>query len=179
MDAEREPLTGEGPWDQDDLAGREKTADTTPGAAAPSAPRRPLRSTLAISAALFFLAMGLIVALAAVTTLSQPARLELGPAYALTSLVTQIALVVVGTLNIGAALGILLRFGWARRLGFAMAILGLAVAVIFYVGPLTSFQVPLLDPLMALTIAAVVGYGWCLLALLVSGSHFKREGRSA
>ncbi len=157
---------------------REEAGRPSPVAAAAAAyapaQRRPFRSTLAMSAAFFLLVLGLIVVLAAVTALSQPPRPDLGPSYAMTSLITQVALLIVGALNVGAAAGVFLHAGWGRQLGMLLSILGLAVGAIFYLGPLASFNVPLTDPLRMATIAALIGYSWCILVLLVSGSHFSR-----
>ena len=73
----------------------------------------------------------------------------------------------------GTAVGIYLHMGWARRLAMALAIVGLAVGAVFFVGPLATFQVPLLDPLMITTLIAMAGYAFSLLAMLVGGSHFR------
>jgi hypothetical protein len=139
----------------------------------PPRPRRPFRSTLAVTSAGILLIIGIVLSLTAFASLSQPARPELGPAFAMTALVSQAALLVVGMLNVAAALGIYLHSAWARRLGIALSILGLVASIVFFIGPLSNFRVGLLDPLMLVTVVALLGYGLSLLALLVAGSHFR------
>lgn len=164
------------PW-QDD----EQTADGPPDLAerqapttvAATAPRRSIRSTLALGAALILVVLGLFAAFVALTSLSEPRRPDFGPAYAMQSLVTQAALLLVGILNVFSAIAIFLRRNIGRRLGIVVAALGLLVSAVFLVGPLSTFNVQLTDPLMLATIASVVAYGFTLLALIVSGSHFR------
>jgi hypothetical protein len=139
----------------------------------PAPPRRSFGSSLAVLAAGILLILGLILSFAAFASLSQPGRPDLGPVYAMTSLVTQAALLVVGVLNVAAAVGIYLHIGWARRLAIALASLGLIVSAVFLVGPLTTFKVQLLDPLTIATWLAILGYGYGLLAMLLGGSHFR------
>jgi hypothetical protein len=119
------------------------------------------------------LVLGLVLSFAAFASLSQPGKPELGPVYAMTSLVTQAALLLVGVLNVAAALGIYLHLGWSRRLALGLSIVGLIVSAVFLVGPLSNFHVATLDPLMIATLVAIVGYAFSLIAMLVAGSHFR------
>lgn len=164
------------PWQNDEQtdSGPADTAERqAPAPLAPAAPRRSIRSTLALGAALVLVVLGLFAAFVALTSLSQPQRPELGPAYAMQSLVTQAALLLVGILNVFSAIAIFLRRNIGRRVGIVVAALGLLVTAVFLVGPLSTFHVSLTDPLMIATIASVVAYGFTLLALIVSGSHFR------
>ncbi len=164
------------PWQDDEQTGGgppdpgERQASAS---VAVAAPRRSVRSTLALGAALILVVLGLFAAFVALTSLSQPQRPDLGPAYAMQSLVTQAALLLVGILNVFSAIAIFLRRNIGRRLGIVVAALGLLVSAVFLVGPLSTFNVQLTDPLMLATIASVVAYGFTLLALIVSGSHFR------
>ena len=142
-------------------------------AAPPTPPGRSFRSTLAVAAAGVLLVLGLVASFSGFVLLSQPGRPDLGPVYAMTALITQAALLLVGVLNIGAALGIYLHLGWSRRLAVALSIVGLVLSLVFFIGPLSNFHVPALDPLMLATIAAIAGYAYSLLAMLVAGSHFR------
>lgn len=117
--------------------------------------------------------LGLVLSFAAFASLSQPGRPELGPVFAMTSLVTQAALLVVGVLNVAAAIGIYLHIGWARRLAIGLSLVGLIVSAVFFVGPLSTFKVQLLDALMLADLVAILGYGYSLLAMLLGGSHFR------
>ena len=129
---------------------------------------------MAVLAAGVLLVLGLIQAFAAFASLGQQqSRPDLGPVYAMTQLVTQAALLVVGAANVAAAVGIYLHLGSARRLAFGLALLGLGIGLVFVVGPLANFRVPLIDPLMVLTLLMIVGYGYVLLAMLLAGSHFR------
>ena len=163
-------------WQDDEQTGSRPPdlADRpAPAASAPAAPRRSIRSTLAIGAAIVLVVMGLFSAFVGLTSLSGAPRLDLGATYAMTTLVTSAALLLVGILSVGSALAIFLRRNLGRRLGIVLAALGLLVSAVFLVGPLSTFHVPLTDPLMLATIASVVAYGFTLLALIVSGSHFR------
>ena len=87
----------------------------------PPRPRRPFRSTLAIVAAGILLVTGIVLALTAFASL-QPAGAgtELGTGVRNDTLVSEAALLVVGMLNIAAALGIYMHrrvghAGWASR----------------------------------------------------------------
>jgi len=141
--------------------------------APPAAPRRAFRSTLAVVAAGVLLVLGLVASFSGFVLLSQTGRPDLGPVYAMTALITQAALLLVGMLNIAAALGIYLHIGWSRRLAVALAVIGLILSAVFFIGPLSNFHVSLLDPLMLATMAAIAGYGYTLVAMLVAGSHFR------
>lgn len=163
-------------WQEDEETGsgpRDLSARPAQQPAEPPRPRRSLRSTLAISSAIVLLAMGLFAAFVGLTSLSGPQRPELGATYAMTTLVTSAALVVVGILNVASAIAVLLRRNLGRRLGIVLAALGLLVAAVFLLGPLSTFHVGLSDPLMLATIAAVVAYGFTFFSLIVSGSHFR------
>lgn len=163
------------PWQDDEETGSgspDPSSRPAPQAAEPPRPRRSLRSTLALSAAIVLLVMGLFAAFVGLTSLSGPQRPELGATYAMTSLVTSAALVVVGILNVASSIAILLRRNFGRRLGVVLAALGLLIAAVFLLGPLSTFHVGLSDPLMLATVASVVAYGFTLFSLIVSGSHF-------
>lgn len=164
------------PWQDDEQTGDgppDQSQRTAQPIAAPPAPRRPIRSTLAIGAAIVLVVMGLFSAFVGLTSLSGAPRLDLGATYAMTTLVTSAALLLVGILSVGSALAIFLRRSLGRRLGIVLAALGLLVSAVFLVGPLSTFHVSLTDPLMLATVASVVAYGFTLVSLIVSGSHFR------
>ena len=142
--------------------------------APPAPPRRSFRSQLAVLAAGALLVLGVLESFAAFASLSQePPRPDLGPVYAMTQLLTQAALLIVGVANLAAAVGVYLHLGSARRLAFGLALIGLGIGLVFVIGPLNSFRVALLDPLMVATLLVIVGYAYVLIAMLVAGSHFR------
>jgi len=130
-----------------------------------------------VFAAGVLLVLGGVLSFAAFASLSQAGKPELGPVYAMTSLVTQAALLLVGVLNVGAALGIYLHLGWSRRLAAGLAILGLVLSGVFFIGPLSNFHVPVLDPLMIATVVSIIGYAYVAFAMVISGVHFAPRPR--
>jgi len=82
-------------------------------------------------------------------------------------------LIVTGLLQFIFGVGVMAHKSWGRWLGFLLALIGLAVAVVAVSIALAlsgGFTVPVI-----IAVVALVGYALIVLALLAGGGHFRRK----